>query len=162
MLVENWRIRVAILCMDWLLLVFWVEGEDETVDVLDERIGEGCANFLKLGLEFWAGLGLVMKRDDELGKGFVAKSSVVVDLLGDFGNERQELEIVEVSVGHDGTERSLVVEEEDEVDNHRVDGVGSTQIGSFGSDWQGVYNTTCKRPIEQSTRLCRQVAIICY
>ena len=87
LLVENWRIRVAILCMDLLLLVFWVEGEDETVDVLDERIGEGCANFLKLGLEFWAGLGLVMKRDDELGKSLVTNSRVIVNLLSDFGDK---------------------------------------------------------------------------
>lgn len=84
------------------LLVLWMEGEDETVDILDERLGETGANFLQLRLEFWEGFGLVMKGDDELGKCLVAQPSVVVDLLSDFGDQREELKVVEIIFSHDG------------------------------------------------------------
>ena len=86
--------------------MFWVEGEDETVDILDEGLGEVCADFLQLPLEFREGFGLVMKRDDELGKCFVVEPSVVVNLLGYLGDEGEELEVVEVSISHGGTKLS--------------------------------------------------------
>lgn len=88
--------------------MFRVKRQDEAINVFDEGLGKVCVNFLEFRLEVCECFGFVMYINDKLGKSLVVHSSVIIYLLGDFGDEGEEFEIVEVILGHGGQREELL------------------------------------------------------
>ena len=80
-----------------------MQRDDDAVERLDERVRELGADIIERRLEGGQRGGLVVQREDELGKHAVVDAGVVEDLGGDLAHEREQLELVDlVGLAHAG------------------------------------------------------------
>lgn len=76
-----------------------MQREDQTIDALHQTLWKFGAHGLQLALEFCDTFATRMLIDDELGKRLIGDAHVILDFGGDFGDERQKLEVGEIVHG---------------------------------------------------------------